>query len=150
MPSSEPSTVASTMSDATPLSTVEPDFQSLPQGPILEVASSLQSNGHPTDAQAATTNSMTESGAIGKSASFMDVRSVEDANGAPPLKRSKLSTVVNLLEARKAMQVRKYREGSRRKFRWQQKRCCIITAVRSMRYRAHQTRVMRMRTARNA
>ncbi|GFR49721.1 hypothetical protein Agub_g11877 [Astrephomene gubernaculifera] len=40
---------------------------------------------------------------LAKSASFLDVRSVEDET-APPPKRSKLSTVVNLLEAKKAVQ----------------------------------------------
>lgn len=39
-----------------------------------------------------------------KSASFLDVQSVEEES-VPPAKRSKLSTVVNLLEARKAVQV---------------------------------------------
>lgn len=38
-----------------------------------------------------------------KSASFLDVQSVEEES-VPPAKRSKLSTVVNLLEARKAVQ----------------------------------------------
>ncbi|GIL80090.1 hypothetical protein Vretimale_12910 [Volvox reticuliferus] len=52
----------------------------------------------------AATAQMTENGhGVTKSASFLDVRSV-DASSVPPLKRSKLSTVVNLLEARTAVQ----------------------------------------------
>ena len=41
-----------------------------------------------------------------KSASFMDVRSVDGGVPAPPLKRSKLNTLtVNLLDGKKAVQV---------------------------------------------
>lgn len=62
----------------------------------------------PSVEESAAAASMAENGngaAMSKSASYLDVRSVEGAVGIPPLKRSKLNTVVNLLEAKKAVQV---------------------------------------------